>query len=80
MSKFIFDNERWLKDMRKSRNKLGESMRDLGSKVGVSASTICRIENGTYEPSISEFIRICASLDMVAIEYFDEDEVQLRLF
>lgn len=80
MAKFIFDNERWVSDINSAQAKKGISLRKMSSKVGLSASSLCRIKTGGYEPRISDFMRICAVLDLEAITYFDENDVQMKMF
>lgn len=80
MEKFTFDNKRWTQDCRNACMLKGFSYRDLENGVGKSYSTIHRILTDKREPMMSEFILLCAVLDLEAITYFDVDEVQLRMF
>ena len=78
--KYIFANERWCNDLVKSMQSKGMSYRKLADKLPMSSSSIFRIASGRNSPTLDEFIIICAVLDLEAITYFDEDQVQYRMF
>lgn len=64
-SEFTFLGDR----LRSRRTGLGLSLRDLASKVGVSASFLSQVEKGKSSPSIDTLARISRALD-VPIYYF----------
>ena len=79
MNKWNFDSKRWSKDVRDSRVALGYSVRELAFKTGIQTTTLHRIITGKREPYMTEFIHICAFLNLEAVEYFDVDEIQMRM-
>ena len=50
--------------IRRKREELGLSLRDVADETGVSASTLSRIENGTGKPDADNIARLTAWLDM----------------
>lgn len=50
--------------IKRRREELGLSLRDVADKTGVSASTLSRIENGTGKPDADNIARITNWLDM----------------
>jgi transcriptional regulator with XRE-family HTH domain len=50
--------------VRRRREELGLSLRDVADKTGVSASTLSRIENGTGKPDADNIARLASWLDM----------------
>lgn len=50
--------------IRRRREELGLSLRDVADKTNVSASTLSRIENGTGKPDADNIARLTAWLDM----------------
>jgi transcriptional regulator with XRE-family HTH domain len=50
--------------IRRRRDELQLSLRDVADKTGVSASTLSRIENGTGKPDADNIARLTAWLDM----------------
>src|ERR1044071_5285396 len=50
--------------VRRRRESLGLSLRDVADVTGVSASTLSRIENGTGKPDADNIARLAAWLDM----------------
>src|SRR5437879_8281957 len=50
--------------MRRRREQQGMSLRDVADEIGVSASTLSRIENGTGKPDADNIARITRWLDM----------------
>lgn len=57
-----------MKTLREYRVAAGLTYRDLGSKAGVSASTVHRVENGLVLPSIPTLVNISAALDVDPLE------------
>ncbi len=52
------------KAIKRRREELKLSLRDLADKTGVSASTLSRIENGTGKPDAENIVRLTGWLDM----------------
>ena len=50
--------------IKRRREDLGMSLRDVADKTGVSASTLSRIENGTGKPDADNIARLTSWLDM----------------
>lgn len=50
--------------IKRHREQLGLSLRDVGDLTGVSASTLSRIENGTGRPDADNIARLTQWLDM----------------
>ncbi len=61
------------KKLRKSRNDKGMSLRELATKVELSASFLSQIEQGKASPSIENLKKIAHTLD-VRVAYLIEDE------
>ena len=62
-----FDTKKLMQDIRAVAD--GESLRDLESVSGVSASTLSRVDNGTT-PDMSIFMRLCESFKLQPGDYF----------
>ncbi len=52
------------KAIKRKREELGWSLRDVANETFVSASTLSRIENGTGKPDADNIARLTAWLDM----------------
>ena len=50
--------------IKRRREELGLSLRDVADKTSVSASTLSRIENGTGKPDADNIARLTSWLDM----------------
>ena len=50
--------------IRRKREELGMSLRDVADETGVSASTLSRIENGTGKPDADNIARLTAWLNV----------------
>ncbi len=50
--------------IKRKREELGLSLRDVADKTNVSASTLSRIENGTGKPDADNIARLSAWLEM----------------
>jgi transcriptional regulator with XRE-family HTH domain len=50
--------------VRRKREQLGASLRDVANATGVSASTLSRIENGTGKPDADNIARLTTWLDV----------------
>lgn len=59
--------------LKKSRNEKGMSLRELATKVELSASFLSQIEQGKASPSIENLKKIATTLD-VRVSYLIEDE------
>ena len=59
--------------LKKSRNEKGLSLRDLATRVELSASFLSQIEQGKASPSIENLKKIANTLD-VGVSYLIEDE------
>ena len=52
------------RSIRRKREEMGLSLRDVADETGVSASTLSRIENGTGKPDADNIARLTAWLNM----------------
>jgi len=65
-----FKNDNYVKTLelgqaiKRRREELGKSLRDVADVTGVSASTLSRIENGTGKPDADNIARLTGWLDM----------------
>jgi len=66
--------------VKRRREELKLSLRDVADKTGVSASTLSRIENGTGKPDADNIARLTNWLDMpidrVMVRKTDNDDVK----
>lgn len=67
--------------IRRKREELGLSLRDVADETNVSASTLSRIENGTGKPDADNIARLTAWLDVpmervMSARKADSDEVK----
>src|ERR1043165_8727753 len=63
-AKGLVNTEELGRAIRRKREELGLSLRDVAGKTSVSASTLSRIENGTGKPDADNIARLTAWLDM----------------
>ena len=63
-TKTLVNTEELGRAIRRRRQELGLSLRDVADKTGVSASTLSRIENGTGEPDADNIARLTSWLNM----------------
>src|SRR5438552_19178719 len=63
-SKTLVNTEELGRAIRRRRDELGLSLRDVADKTSVSASTLSRIENGTGKPDADNIARLTGWLDM----------------
>lgn len=61
-------NTRLLKWLREQREAKGISMRELGTRLEVPHSFICKVEQGERRLDVVEFIQYCKALDISPIE------------
>lgn len=62
--KGLVNTEELGRAIRRRREELGLSLRDVAAKTSVSASTLSRIENGTGKPDADNIARLTAWLDV----------------
>jgi len=62
--KGLVNTEELGRAIRRRREELGLSLRDIAAKTSVSASTLSRIENGTGKPDADNIARLTAWLDV----------------
>jgi transcriptional regulator with XRE-family HTH domain len=62
--KTLVNTEELGRAIRRRREELGLSLRDVADKTSVSASTLSRIENGTGKPDADNIARLTAWLNM----------------
>ena len=63
-AKGLVNTEELGRAIRRKREELGLSLRDVAGKTSVSASTLSRIENGTGKPDADNIARLTAWLDV----------------
>jgi transcriptional regulator with XRE-family HTH domain len=64
LGKALVDTEELGRAVRRRREELGLSLRDVAVKTDVSASTLSRIENGTGKPDADNIARLTSWLDV----------------
>jgi len=62
--KGLVNTEELGRAIRRRREELGLSLRDVAARTSVSASTLSRIENGTGKPDADNIARLTAWLDV----------------
>src|SRR5215211_2120711 len=62
--KGLVNTEELGRAIRRRREELSLSLRDVAAKTSVSASTLSRIENGTGKPDADNIARLTAWLDV----------------
>ena len=63
-TKALVDTEELGRAIRRRREELGLSLRDVADETSVSASTLSRIENGTGKPDADNIARLTSWLDV----------------
>ena len=63
-SRNLVNTEELGRAVRRKREQLGASLRDVADATGVSASTLSRIENGTGKPDADNIARLTGWLDV----------------
>lgn len=63
-TKPLVNTEELGRSIRRKREQLGLSLRDVADKTNVSASTLSRIENGTGKPDADNIARLTTWLDV----------------
>lgn len=63
-AKTLVNTEELGRAIRRKREELGFSLRDVANETGVSASTLSRIENGTGKPDAENIARLTTWLDV----------------
>ena len=64
LAKTLVNTEELGRAIRRRREELGLSLRDVADKTDVSASTLSRIENGTGKPDAENIARLTAWLNV----------------
>ena len=64
LSKALVNTAELGRAIRRRREELALSLRDVADVTGVSASTLSRIENGTGKPDADNIARLTSWLDM----------------
>jgi transcriptional regulator with XRE-family HTH domain len=64
ISKSLINTEELGRAIRRRREELALSLRDVADQTSVSASTLSRIENGTGKPDADNIARLTSWLDM----------------
>ena len=63
-AKALVNTEELGRAIRRRRDELGLSLRDVATETAVSASTLSRIENGTGKPDADNIARLTSWLDV----------------
>src|SRR5216117_1767117 len=63
-TKSLINTEEFGRAIRRRRQELALSLRDVADQTNVSASTLSRIENGTGKPDADNIARLTSWLDM----------------
>lgn len=63
-AKPLVNTEELGRAIRRKRDQMGLSLRDVANETNVSASTLSRIENGTGKPDADNIARLTAWLDV----------------
>ena len=61
-------------NIRERREELGISQGELAKKCEIAQSTLCDIEQGRSNPSISVAIKLANALDIKDIKFFEKGE------
>jgi transcriptional regulator with XRE-family HTH domain len=64
LAKTLVNTEELGRAIRRRRDELGLSLRDVAAETSVSASTLSRIENGTGKPDADNIARLTSWLDV----------------
>src|ERR1700754_2729653 len=64
LGKALVNTEELGRAVRRRREELGLSLRDVATETSVSASTLSRIENGTGKPDADNIARLTSWLDV----------------
>lgn len=64
-----FDGIKFMSDIRLAMDTDSRDLRSIAGMVGVSASTLSRIDNGAT-PDMEAFMSICSKLELSPGEYF----------
>lgn len=84
-AKSLINTEELGRAIRRRREELGLSLRDVADQTNVSASTLSRIENGTGKPDADNIARLTAWLDMplqriLGVGYDDRDKAKAVVY
>lgn len=67
----VFNAELFSRDVRCKRAADHKTMREYAARIGISASTLCRVENGKL-PDTPAFMTICLCLELDPLCYFTQ--------
>lgn len=72
----IMDKERMWKilNIKERREQLGISQGELAKRCGIAQSTLCDIEQGRNNPSLSVAVKLASELDIKDIKFFEKGE------
>ena len=56
----------------RARKKLGMSQAELGQRVGVTQTAVCRWESGAKQPSLSNLLKLSKALDVPMDELLND--------
>lgn len=74
---WIFDSERFASDFKKFCQE--SSYRYVATMLPYSSSTLWRIATNNKDITVDELIRCCHAMKCDPLQYFDVDELQLRM-
>lgn len=64
--------------LKKLREEMELTQRNLAKKAGVSMQTICNIEKGKYEPNLATIRKLCKVLKISIFEFIGEKPVNVK--
>ena len=72
----IMSKERMWKilNIKERREQLGISQGELAKRCGIAQSTLCDIEQGRNNPSLSVAVKLASELDIKDIKFFEKGE------
>ena len=78
--KTVFNSKKFRNDIIKKRMiDLFISMDEAGKQIGISKATVSRVESGKL-PDIETFIKICIWLETDPRTYWNDPDIQPRVF
>jgi transcriptional regulator with XRE-family HTH domain len=84
-AKALVNTEELGRAVRRRREELGLSLRDVADKTSVSASTLSRIENGTGKPDADNIARLTSWLEVpveriLSVRHTQDEESQAVVY
>ena len=61
-------------NIKERREQLGISQGELAKRCGIAQSTLCDIEQGRNNPSLSVAVKLASELDIKDIKFFEKGE------